>query len=235
MKKHILFGIALTAGVCALTFAQAQTPAKPAADGKSGYYGNTVVTYSRTGQVLHFHYYPDGTYLSERPQGNTTGTWRINEKGESCNDQKTPPRSPSERCHHFEPGKKVGDSWDSVPTEASHHHVMIKGDVRLAPAPAGDPMAGYYDGTLVLKGDKNFNLRIFYNKDGSALTKRAGAPDAWSRWKLDGKDRICQTPWENPKAAPTCHPIALGKKAGDTWQHVSNGNTLTASLTKDRL
>jgi hypothetical protein len=189
---------------CALSAAVilAGLPTKAADDSKADYYGNTVITYSKTGQVLHFHYNADGTYLSERPQGNTSGTWRMNEKGESCNDQKTPPRTPSERCHVFAPGKKVGDSWDSHPKEASHHHVLVKGDVRITPSPDSDPMGGYYDGVLVVKGDDGFSRRIFYNRDHSALSKRPDGPDAWSRWALKGDDQICLTPWADPKATP---------------------------------
>lgn len=203
-------------------------------DAVASYFGNTLIVYSRTGAVYRAHHYPDHRFIMERPSGITEGTWRINEKGEFCARQTQPPREQTEHCHRLEPGRKQpGDSWDMAPGDVSHHQELIAGDVFNSPAPESDAMRGYYDNIYAVSGPDNFERKIYFNRDHSALLKGTGG-DTWNSWSLKDADRVCLWPRGGDAAQARCHPFVGGKQPGDTWQHTTDGKTYTTRIVAGR-
>jgi len=200
----------------------------------TSYFGNTLLVYSRTGVVYRAHHYPDHRFIMERPSGLTEGVWRINEKGEFCDQQTKPPRDQPEHCHRLAAGRKnPGDSWTMAPDDVSHHQELIAGDAFNTPAPANDPMRGYYDNSYVVSGPDNFERKIYFNRDHSVLLKGTGG-DTWNMWSLQDTDRVCLWPYGGDPTQSRCHPFVGGRQVGDSWLHTTEGRVYTTRITAGR-
>lgn len=96
---------------------------------------------------------------------------------------------------------------------------------------ASDPMAGFYDNTIVSSGGA-VRLRTHYHADhsfdftGSIMLMRRNFK---GRWALDGKGHLCRTYIGNvpPRTSnPDCTPF-VPRKLGDSWKSKDKKYTFT--------
>jgi hypothetical protein len=83
-------------------------------DPMANYYGNTVISKGASGES-HAHYKPDGTFDATLSGAmgsmNTTGTWKLDDKGELCRTyNNAPPGMTGSFCTAWGT-HQVGDTW----------------------------------------------------------------------------------------------------------------------------
>ncbi len=96
----------------------------------TNYFGNTVVTKSSMGES-HMHYKADHTFdVSIMAMGishGTTGTWKIDDKGQLCRTYaQVPPGMPNPLCTPWA-AHKIGDSWKMDFNGSTRDLSLVKG------------------------------------------------------------------------------------------------------------
>ncbi|HEY5070615.1 MAG TPA: hypothetical protein VII63_01145 [Caulobacteraceae bacterium] len=115
----------------AAAFVLGGVPALAATDVMAGFYGNTVVVTGDAFQA-HVHYRANHTLdVSGTASGqafSTTGSWKIDDKGQICRSfKKTPPATPNPLCSEAT-AHKVGDTWTATaPTGSSRNLALVAG------------------------------------------------------------------------------------------------------------
>jgi hypothetical protein len=103
-------------------------PAMAGDDPMASYFGNTVVSQGTMGESV-THYKPDHTFDAKFSMmgmsQSSTGTWKIDEKGQLCRTYAEPPPGvPNPLCTPLD-AHKVGDSW-TMTFNGSTRTVTIK-------------------------------------------------------------------------------------------------------------
>lgn len=105
-------------------------PSFAGGDIMANYFGNTVVTKSAMGES-HMHYKADHSFdvsiVAVGMSRGTTGTWKIDDKGQLCRTYaKAPPGIPNPLCTPWA-AHKPGDSWKMDINGATRDLTLVKG------------------------------------------------------------------------------------------------------------
>lgn len=103
---------------------------------------------------------------------------------------------------------------------------------------ADDPMASRYGNTVVISGPDGKELgRAYYDADHKVVRKMADGKEVKGTWAMEGA-KLCFTQVDpapaKPEEAKVCTDFPGAKAVGDSWEVVTPGGKLKATLQKGR-
>lgn len=120
--RAVIMGSTMLLSTVAVAFA--------AGDIMANYYGNTVISKGANGEA-HAHYKSDGTidvtFSSMLGSMDTTGTWKLDDKGELCRTYNNPPPGVSASFCSAWASHQIGDSWTMDINGQQRTITLVKG------------------------------------------------------------------------------------------------------------